>query len=403
MPLLKSAQILEPVTDDILPRIYKSSILIVDDNSFNCIFLEKVLYQRGFTNLLSVGSGNQALEVLPEFQPEMVILDIMMPDMDGFECCGRIRSHPKYHDLPILIQTALVEPHLRVKAFHMGATDLVSKPIYPEELCARVMVHLEKRQSMVTLQQYKERIEVELESARQLQLTILPDSEDLEDARLRGQLDIAAYFQPSSELGGDFWGMKTLSACQTALWLVDFSGHGVTAALNAFRLQAYLKERSTLIANPGEYMTRLNEKLLHLLMRGQFATMFFGIVDTKTNQLLYSCACSPHPIIMRKESGRAEMIDGSGIPLGTGRHSYASHTVPFHPGDMLLLYSDALTETPDAKGSYITEQDIMLLVERCADDSADEIREQLLTYFKRHALKPLSDDLTIAISCRPID
>src|ERR1700733_8490262 len=136
-----------PAANDFLEQIFASPILIVDDNEINRIFIEKTLRKRGFTRLLSVSSGEEALEKMPEFSPDMVILDIIMPGMDGFQCCAAIRQQKHYQDLPVLIQTTITDPELRVKAFEKGATDFISKPVYPDELCARVMVHLEKRHS----------------------------------------------------------------------------------------------------------------------------------------------------------------------------------------------------------------------------------------------------------------
>jgi sigma-B regulation protein RsbU (phosphoserine phosphatase) len=389
-----------PAASHFLKRIYTSHILIVDDNEINRIFIEKTLSARGFTRLLAVASAEEALETLQRLAPDMIILDIMMPGMDGFECCEAIRRQEKYHDLPVLIQTAITEPELRVKAFNKGATDFVSKPVYPDELCARVMVHLEKRHSLRALQRYKSRVEMELESARQLQQAILPGMWEIEEIERRCNLNIASHFQPSSEIGGDFWGAKSLFPHQAAFWLVDFSGHGVASALNAFRLQAYLKEHSPLTARPGEYLSHLNDKLLHLLLRGQFATMFYGIADTQSNQLFYACACAPHPILLRKATGKAEMIDGSGDLLGTGMHLYPTQIIPFAPGDSLLLYSDALTETPNTAGKYITEEQIMALLEKHPGIPSSALKETVLGCFRQHAGDALRDDLTIIVCSR---
>jgi len=380
--------------------IYASPILIVDDNDINRIFIEKTLRSRGFNRLLAVENGEAALAVMEKFNPDLVILDIMMPVMDGFECCEKIRQMPHYKNLPILIQTTLTEPKLRVKAFTHGATDFVSKPIYPDELYARVMVHLEKRLLLQNLQHYKNRIEVELESARQLQYAILPQPEEITNVGQSCRLDIASHFQPSSEIGGDFWGMKQLFPHQVALWMVDFSGHGVASALNSFRLQAYLKEHSTLMARPGEYISHLNDKLLHLLLRGQFATMFYGIIDTRGNKLFYTCAASPHPIILRKSTGKAEMINGSGKPLGIAMHLYHTQTVDFYPGDTLLIYSDALIETPGAEEEYITEEQIMKLLAAHPNATSAGIKDALIEHFRQHAQGTLGDDLTLAVCSR---
>jgi sigma-B regulation protein RsbU (phosphoserine phosphatase) len=391
-----------PAIDEAFAQQIKASpILIVDDNEINRLFLEKILRAKGFSRLVTASSAEEAQSKMQDTAFDMVLLDIIMPGgMNGFDCCEMLRSNERYRDLPILVQTSITEPELRVKAFAKGATDFVSKPIYPEELCARVTAHLENRQSMKALRHYKKRIESELDSARLLQQAIMPDRTEIEHIERSCHLNIASYFEPSSEIGGDFWGVKNLFPHQTAFWMVDFSGHGVASALNAFRLQAYLKEHSTLAARPGDYLSSLNDKLLHLLLRGQFATMFYGIIDTQSHQLFYACACSPAPIILRRATGRAEQLDGSGSLLGVGMHLYNTQSIPFAHNDTLLLYSDALIETPNADGAMITEEQLMELIEQHAGASASALKEIVLDYFRAHAGDNMRDDLTLMICAR---
>ncbi|MGE0754512.1 MAG: PP2C family protein-serine/threonine phosphatase, partial [Alphaproteobacteria bacterium] len=339
--------------------ILSSSILIVEDNEISRLFLERTLRGAGYQNVRAVCSAKEAFNALQHIQPELIILDIIMPETDGFDCCKEIRRRLGTNKLPVLIQTVLTEPELRVKAFTMGATDFISKPVFPAELCARVRVHLEKSLSLKSLQQYKERIEYELKAARELQLSILPHPHDIRAACQNGKLDVSALFKPALEIGGDCWGMKNISQENHAFWLADFSGHGVASALNTFRLQAYLREYCTIMTRPGDYLTYLNDKLRHLLMRGQFATMFYALVDTRKDVMQYSCACSPHPIIRHGDTGQVKVIDGSGVPLGVGMELYRTLEAPIRPGDMIVLYSDALVETEDHSGRYIGEGELV--------------------------------------------
>ena len=383
---------------DLHQQIYSAMILIVEDEETNRIFLEKTLKMRGYTNLHTAENGQDALILVEHLKPDLVILDVIMPIMDGYDCCASIRAMADYKNLPILIQTSLSNPEERVKAFTVGASDFISKPIYPDELCARISVHLERQLCLKNLKLYKDRVQEELESACQLQLAILPKHHDIEAIEERCALDIAGHFQPSSEIGGDFWGIKNIFPNQTTLWMVDLSGHGVASALNAFRLQAYLQEISPLTARPGEYLSHLNDKLLQLLLRGQFATMFYGIIDTQSSRLFYACACSPHPIILRGGTGKAEMIDGSNAPLGIGMNLYETNTIAFGIDDTLLLYSDALTETANEAGEFISEEVIMALLEQHPNASATAIKEMLIDYLHRHCnRRDLEDDLTLLV------
>jgi sigma-B regulation protein RsbU (phosphoserine phosphatase) len=382
-------------------QILSSPLLIVDDEEINRIFLEKTLRTCGFTTLLCVPSAEKALASMKSFRPDLVLLDILMPGgMDGFECCMRLRAQEEHRDLPILVQTSIIEPELRVKAFRSGATDFVSKPLDPDELCARVTVHLEKRLSLKALQDYKMRIDAELDTARQLQMGILPETDKLEEYKRLHGLSIAAAFEPASELGGDLWGMQNLFPHQTALWLVDFSGHGMPAALNTFRLHAYLKENMPEAARPGEYLSKLNDRLLNLLPRGQFASMFYGIIDQQSHQLFYARTCMPAPIILRNATGKGETLDGDAPPLGIGMHLYPTKIIPFAPGDVLIVYSDALIETSNPAGGTLTEEHILELVEKNASATAAELKNILLERFKEFTCGAFRDDLTLVVCAK---
>jgi sigma-B regulation protein RsbU (phosphoserine phosphatase) len=359
-----------------------------------------MLHKHGFSNLLAVESAEEAREKIDNFQPELMILDIELPGMNGFDYCRDIRHHPQFRDLPVLFQTASIEIDTLRKAFEVGATDFISKPVYPDELHARVNVHLQNRVYTKSLQQYQERVNNELESARMMQQSILPQPNEIHEIGQRCMLDIASYFKPSSEIGGDFWGIKTLFPQQAALWMVDFSGHGVAGAINAFRLHAYVKEHSPLSSQPGNYLSHLNDKLLHIPMRGQFATRFYAIIDTATSQLFYSFACSPQPLILRGVGGNVDMIDSSGSLLGVGMHSYITENISFYKGDTLLLYSDALVETPNAEGIYINTDDLISLLHQHQEEGANIMMKRILDHYNQHTGGLISDYLTICICKR---
>ncbi|MDD3030116.1 MAG: fused response regulator/phosphatase [Alphaproteobacteria bacterium] len=389
------------MTNELSRQILDSHIVIVDDIEINRLFLEKTLRACGFHNFLCLASTKELLVKIKDFQPDLVLLDILFPSgMDGFDCCEVLRRDESYRDLPILIETSIVEPELRVKAFKKGATDFVSKPIDPAELCARVNVHLEKRHSLKALQLYKSRVEAELENARQLQRGLLPEPEQMKECEQCCGLTIDAAFYPSSEIGGDLWGVQTIFPYQVALWLVDFSGHGMVSALNAFRLHAYLKEHVPEAARPGAYLSQLNDKLLNVLPRGQFASMFYGIVDTQSNQLFFARAYMTNPIILHSSTGKAEKLKGSAPPLGVGMHFYSTQTVPFLSGDVLVLYSDALIETANAAGVFMTEEYLITLVEENASASVFELKDILFKSVKEHAGDLICDDLTIVVCGR---
>lgn len=152
---------------------------------------------------------------------------------------------------------------------------------------------------------------------------------------------------------------------------------------------------------PGEYLSYLNDKLRNLLLRGQFATMFYGIVDTNANELVYACAASPHPMLRRAGSGKVEIINGAASPLGIGMQIYPTQVTAFEPGDTLFLYSDALTETPDKDGRYVSEEELAEWLASCPPGSrAEHIKDTLFARFSKRIDGLIADDLTMVILVR---
>jgi sigma-B regulation protein RsbU (phosphoserine phosphatase) len=388
------------ILDDMHGALHQSRILIVDDAVINLLFLRNILMHGGFTDIRTAENGEEALELCDTYKPDIIILDLIMEGMDGFECCRRIRARTEGGDVPILIQTALTDQDEKVRTFREGATDFISKPIFPDELYARVIVHLEKQLAMKKLQTYKQRVEQELHTARDLQAAILPKLSDVDAIRVETGLDIASYFKPSSELGGDFWGIRQLGAQRVAFWIVDFSGHGVAAALNVFRLHTVLQEDSAAANEPGDYLTEINERLIPLLPRGQFATMFYGIIDLKQDELRYAGAGSPHPIVLNMDGANPRTLDGTGQPLGIIPHRYPTRRTEFDPGDCICFYSDALTETVDVDGVYIDEAQIATLLAQGTWNAETSLLHLLEYYDTRTLLRNRRDDLTIGLICR---
>lgn len=380
--------------DEISDDVYKLPILVVDDDAVYCELVHYTLSLKGFKNVYCVYSGEEALEQLDAFRPDLIIMDAKLPGMSGMECCRRIRLDRKNNAMPILFHTSVEKENICMQAFAAGATDLIVKPLLADELYARVKVHLQNHSLHQHTIKYRERVANELESARQLQLSILPQPAEIEGLRKSRGLDIASYFRPSSELGGDYWGVKSLPKDQTVLWLVDFSGHGVASAIHTFRLHSYLME---IVEHSAEHtMSAINDKLGQMVMRGQFATMFYGVVDTGRNILHYSCASCPNPIVLPAKEPPF-MLDGTGLPLGICAQNYERKTIPFREGDCLILYSDALIETRSSSEQFMTEDDILAYVKDFRFEAAEQIKDGLLKLFRQHAASAPVDDLTLCV------
>ncbi|MBN8530625.1 MAG: fused response regulator/phosphatase, partial [Alphaproteobacteria bacterium] len=371
----------------------------VDDAEFNVIMLQEVLGSRGFRNCMKALDGEKALEMTLAHKPDIVILDLMMPGMNGYEYCRRIRRMAEFDDMPILVLTMLKEPQERARAFDAGASDLVNKPVHVDELLARVTLHLRRKFSMGKLNRYREENEQELKAARKMQDMLLPGAETIRDAEQRHGLTIYSHSAPCANIGGDFWGMLELSPHELALFMVDFSGHGVTAALNTFRLHAIIMELKQRMADPGLFLTTLNERLSVLLGAEQFATMFCGVLDATADTLRYAAAGSPPPLIISEGGASAYTLDCRGVPLGVrSSQRYATREVPFERGDSLLLFSDALLEGVNETFQPFEDHFFSAYSWPCKEPS--QVFQSLIADFYQHTGGVVADDLTVNLYFR---
>lgn len=396
--------------EHIKKRVSSSTILIIDDQEFNQLLLGDLLKRHDFSNLTFASNGQEGLDMTIKLNPNIVILDLMMPVMDGFDYCQRIRKVPNFSHLPILVQTGMESIENRNKIFECGASDLVTKPVNPDEFIARVNIHLEHQLLMDDLKQYQKRIVKELDEARIMQDMLMPSPSTLSHKQRHYKFRVAHHFETSSEIGGDFWGVRRINDNIMAIYMCDFSGHGVTGALNTFRLHTLMHElMPTYGDNPGNYLEILNSRLFELINRSQFTTIFYGIIDTNDETLSYATAACPTPILWHADKQRCSQLDGSGFPLGAVEQSkYETKTTAFKKDDLLLLYSDSLIETENDAGEFISEEDLVNILEATARSHPEKHRvfverivlNEVMKYFHTHSKAPLKDDLTVNVYVR---
>ncbi|MBL4907123.1 MAG: SpoIIE family protein phosphatase [Sneathiella sp.] len=357
MPVIEKERVqLEPLywaKQDV--SILDARILVVDDSPLIRELIGACLMTEGYSNVCYAENGQDALDVIKLDKPDSIILDLEMPVMDGFELCKKLRSNPEMEHIPILIQSGRDTAADITRAFDYGASDMVVKPIKKFEILARTKVHLEHRFFVEKLTDFHDRVASELEQARQLQMDICPSAVELNDLQNRYGLNIGWHFEPSSELGGDIGGIYPVSETKVAFFLADFSGHGVAAALNTFRLQTKLISESSLYEQPEILLSKLNSFLNKTLRKGSYATMLFGCIDIREGELVYASAGTQQPLLQLPENGPDfSLCCSKGMPLGLLKSwRYERKTVPFGRGARFILYSDALVEVECRPGELL--------------------------------------------------
>jgi len=352
MPMTATLIAAEAAEAEARAAILDCAILVVDDTAFNRTLIGAILEEAGFRNVSYAEGGQEALDAIAATLPDLLILDIMMPGMDGFEVCRRLRADPDKADLPILVQTALSSGDDRNKAFAAGTTDLVSKPLDRTELLARVRIHLESRLLIRRLRAYRARVEGELAIARSMQEHLLPSPALCAALGEPAGASLRAHTAIAPNLGGDLWGGVRLDGRRFGVFLLNMGGQGVSAAMNAFRLHTLVHELAPDHGgDPATLLAILNDRAVELLGDGQHATVIYGVVDAAAGRFVYAAADAAPPMVLDPTGGDApDFGETEGIPVGVAPGTrYETRSLPLPPGAVLVLCSVAVLDALDGE------------------------------------------------------
>ena len=388
---------------EVAEEVRAAKILVVDDMPLMRSMIGACLSKGGFTNISFASDGAEALAFVEADLPDLVVLDLNMPKVSGYEVCRTLRARPETQALPILVQSASETAQERVQVFASGATDFVSKPINQPELLARVCMHLENKFLINSLSNFQHRIQAELSMAREMQHSLLPDQKAVTSLEEFCGGTIEAFYKASFELGGDLWGCWPLGADRVGVYVLDIAGHGVGAALNTFRVHATMARFEAFRDDPAEFLTLLNTALQPAFPLGQFATMFYAVLNFKTGDMVYAGAGAPRPMVLSGE-GDIRLLDSAGTPVGIIKSAeYENKYDRLNEGESLFCYSDVLTEAEGPDGTFMGEDGLVRFVADCEREGARvTLVERLLDQFYMRVPGALPDDLTaVAIHRAP--
>jgi sigma-B regulation protein RsbU (phosphoserine phosphatase) len=367
---------------------------LIDSSPFNQKTLARFLNWIGIRRVEFVGNDRDVLVRVDSFQPDLVMIDIGRSEVDGIELCRRLRRNPQCRDLPILIQTTISTDQIRAACFHAGANDILTNPINPGECIARVRYHLERRSMVQELRRFRERVEKDLHMARAMQHAIVPERGTIARIAARHRLSIDVEFESCNEIGGDFWTLFEIDDQRVGLFIADFSGHGIPAAINTFRLHALIERigKDDLL-DPSALLSQLSRRLQEILPIGQYATAFYAVLDTRNDLMVYAAAGSTNPVLGTRDGFR--LLDSTGFYLGVcSEEIYCNQTAPFPPGSFLFLYSDALIEGQNNCGKMLGEDGLTALIEESLAGNPGSPLRHIIGSARRSTEGGLHDDLT---------
>ena len=246
------------------------------------------------------------------------------------------------------------------------------------------------------IERYISEMEYELKTARVMQSELLPSDEHLQRLQKKFGTSITSWFEPSDKISGDIWDAWQVSPTKLAVCLVDFSTHGITAAMNTIRFFMLVRHRNKLMRDPAKYLQFLNKELCRVLLPQQFATIIYGIVDITAHTFLYAAAGSTQPLMVRLGTTDVVAGDRAGLPLGISeKASYDNRCLPLVPGTALFLYSDAMTEGRRADKALIGDKGVIDIFKAASESAGKDLNmARILEKFFELAVRPLKDDLT---------
>jgi serine phosphatase RsbU (regulator of sigma subunit) len=346
------------------------TVLVVDDTPTNIQILMETL--KNDYRILAALNGKKALHSAAlDPPPDIILLDVMMPDMDGYEVCARLKADAKTRDIPIIFITAKSEAQDETKGLELGAVDYITKPFSPPVVSARVKTHLqlkeakeilknqnvileqrvaERTKEVLALQQVefelraaKEKVENELNIAAQIQKSILPSK--FPPYPDRKEFELFALMRPARYIGGDFYDFFFIDDHSLALVMADVSDKGIPAALFMMVSRTLINSLAMENKSPSVVLQKANNIMCQNNESGMFVTVFLAFYDVLSGQLTATNAGHSAGLIIEPDGTSREWAATHGAALGFMEDlPYKEETMNLKAGRTLYLYTDGVTE-----------------------------------------------------------
>jgi len=370
-------------------------ILIVDDTPLNIGVISGALKDSYKTKVATNGEKALALASAEE-KPDLILLDIMMPGMDGYEVCSRLKANPTTSEIPVIFLTGQTSSEDETRGFEVGAVDYVHKPFSPAVVKARVRSHILLREARAQLASQLRALNNELEMARQIQLSILPHS----IPTLPG-LEIVARFFPMTSVAGDFYDFIQIDDKHIGILIADVSGHGLPSALIASMLQVALTGQAGHASEPAQVLAGLNRALCGKFTHN-FVTAAYVYLDLEKNFMRYAGAGHPPVLQWRISTGKTAKVLENGLVLGMFEEAiYEALEFPLELGDRYVLYTDGVPEAANPSEEEFGVDRFMRFIENHKHLGADQFVQTFLAELSRWsgqtAEQRQQDDITLLV------
>lgn len=346
-------------------------ILLVDDNLTSLKQAATLL--KDHYKVSMVKSGKQALEFLEKFTPNLILLDIEMPEMDGFETIQRIKQDERFKKIPVIFLTGNHDTVTEMKGFEYGAVDFITKPFSQEVMFHRINLQIElfeyqmqletvieeRTEELLATKAENARIAAELDVAAKIQASMLPKKFDRFSAG--GKMSVCATMSPAREVGGDFYDCFKIDEDHVAFVIADVSGKGVPAALFMVTAKTLIKTKAKHSISPARVLRDVNDEISENNEEDMFVTVFLGVLELSTGRFV--CANAGHnPPVHLHSDGRVEYlnVEKNFVLAGITGMEFMENTFMLEPGDRFLMYTDGVTEAMNEQQEFFGEEQLLM-------------------------------------------
>ncbi|MGA2610409.1 MAG: SpoIIE family protein phosphatase [Terriglobia bacterium] len=396
--------------------ILNARVLIVDDQQANVLLLERILRGAGYASVASTMDPREVCELHRQNRYDLILLDLQMPGMDGFQVMEGLKEIETEGYLPVLVITA--EPGHKLRALQAGAKDFISEPLDLAEVRARAYNMLEVRLLHMETKTYSKVLEQtvrELEASREvIRLKNLEEQKKLDQELALAEetqksllphclpqfenFRIHAFNKPTRYVGGDFYDFLQLSSGDWVGVLADVSGKGISAALLSSMLLGALSTEFRYGTQPQEVLDRVNQLLYEKTLHDRFVTLFLFLLSPQGVGQFIGAGHNP-AYLFRSATGKIEVLSSGNLILGAfAPVSYQSSPLQLHQGDILVVYSDGLTEARNQQEEMFGEERLLKIIQQEAPSGSHAFQQKFLKAIEEFTQgMPQADDITFLV------
>ena len=373
-----------------MKKLSDCRVLLVDDAKANLDILVEGLKTEHKLSLAL--NGEMALQAAARTPPDLVLLDIVMPGMDGYEVCRRMRQAPETAEVPIMFLSSLEEVQNKTRGFEVGANDYVTKPFDMLEVKARVRSLLKAKAYSDAV---KEQIASELRVAREIQMGMLPH--DFGPVEQRYRVSFGAVLEPAREVGGDLYGVCDAGSERLVVFIGDVSGKGLPASMFMVRAISLARLLAREIPQPERILARLNDELAIDNPSGMFVTFLCGVYEPGSRRLALANAGHCRPVLLPAGAAPRWAVKNLGTALGFEPGLAFDRTdLVLQEGDTLVFYTDGVSEAFNRSEECYGNQRLLEDAAAFAGQTAPAISAGLMGRVRTFAGgAPQSDDIAI--------